>query len=154
MNEILTQENNELKKTIKRLNEEKEIMRKKLEENESQKEKYKLLENDNLIKNNQNYSLQNDDLNQNMIISRQPGEKIISVLFLTMGSQDIMNYSMPCKTTDLFVDLEKKLYSDFPKYKNYETYFTVNTRRIKRFKTIEENKIKSNDIISLFVIEE
>ena len=154
LNEILTQENNELKKAIKRLNEEKEYMRKKLEENESQKEKNKLFENDNLNKKNQNYSLQNNDLNQNIIISGQPGEKIISVLFLTMGSQDIMNYSMPCKTTDLFVDLEKKLYIDFPKYKNYETYFTVNTRRIKRFKTIEENKIKSNDIISLFVIEE
>ena len=29
----------------------------------------------------------------------------------------------------------------------------VNANRILRFKTLEENKIKSNDIISLFTIE-
>ena len=43
---------------------------------------------------------------------------------------------------------------DFPDFKNYETYFEVNTRRIKRFKTIEENNIKNNDIINVFRIEE
>ena len=73
---------------------------------------------------------------------------------MSMGSQDIQNYTMPCKNTDLFVRLEEKLYNDFPKYKNYETYFEVKGRRIKRFKTIEENNIRGNDIISLFFIEE
>ena len=73
---------------------------------------------------------------------------------MTQGNQDIINYSMVCKTTDLFVRLEERLYIDFPKYKNYETYFMVNARRILRFKTLEENKIKNNDIISLFFNEE
>ena len=73
---------------------------------------------------------------------------------MTQGSNDIFNYSMPCKNTDLFVRLEEKLYNDFPKFKNYVTYFMVDARKIFRFKTLEENKIKSNDIISLFFDEE
>ena len=81
------------------------------------------------------------------------GEYIISVNFMTMGNQDIANYSMACKNTDLFIRLEEKLYKDFPKYKDYEAYYEVSTRRIKRFKTIEENNIKNNDIIFLFVID-
>ena len=72
---------------------------------------------------------------------------------MTQGNQDIVNYSMPCKTTDLFVRLEERLYQDFPKYRNVETFFTVNTNRILRFKTLEQNKIKGNFIISLFTIE-
>ena len=89
----------------------------------------------------------------NQAISFKTGDKIISVLFMTQGNQDIINYSMPCKTTDLFVRLEERLYQDFPKYRNVETFFMVNANRILRFKTLEENKIKSNDIISLFTIE-
>jgi hypothetical protein len=73
---------------------------------------------------------------------------------MTMGNQDIQNYAMTCKNTDLFVTLEEKLYNDYPKYKDYDTFFQVNTRKIKRFKTIEENNIKNNDIISIFIIEE
>ena len=93
-------------------------------------------------------------MSKHIIIPDKLGEQIISVNFMTIGNQDIMNYSMPCKKSDLFVKLEEKLYKDFPKYKNYDTYFEVNTRRIKRFKSIEENNIKGNDIIYLFAIEE
>ena len=70
-----------------------------------------------------------------------------------MGNQDIINYSMACKNTDLFARLEEKLYQDFPKFKDYETYFEVKTKRIKRYKTLEENNIKNNDIISIFIID-
>ena len=90
----------------------------------------------------------------NIVSNLLPGENALSVLFMTMGKQDIQNYAMTCKNTDLFVTLEQKLYIDFPEYKNYDTYFQVNARRVKRFKTIEENNIKSNDIIAIFVIEE
>jgi len=119
-------------------------------------EKIKLLENELIDKNNElkKYILDNNKMNENMIIASKLGQKIISVNFMTMGNQDIVNYSMPCKKTDLFVKLEEKLYNDYPNYKNYNTYFEVNTRRIKRFKSIEENNIKGNDIIYLFVIDE
>ena len=73
---------------------------------------------------------------------------------MTQGNFDINNYTMPCKSTDLFVKLEERLYNDYPEYKKKETYFLVNARKIKRFLTVEENKIKNNDIISLFVVDE
>ena len=82
-----------------------------------------------------------------------PGDKIIAVLFMSQGSQDIINYTMACRSSDLFVRLEERLYHDFPEYRNYETFFMVNTKRIFRFKTLGENKIKNNDIICLFISE-
>ena len=69
---------------------------------------------------------------------------------MTQGNQDIYNYSMACKTTDLFSSLEERLYQDFPNYRNIEKIFMVRANRISRDKTLEENNIKNNDIISLF----
>ena len=119
----------------------------------------KNLENEinNKNKEIQNYILQIKNINENKngITSFIPDkEKIISVLFMTQGNNDIFNYSMACKNTDLFVRLEERLYNDFPKYKNYNTFFKVDVNGILRFKTIEENGIKNNDIISVFFEEE
>ena len=69
---------------------------------------------------------------------------------MTQGNQDIYNYSMACKTTDLFSSLEERLYQDFPNYRNIEKIFMVRANTISRDKTLEENNIKNNDIISLF----
>ena len=90
-------------------------------------------------------------INQGIIYN--PGDRIISVNFVSMGNQDIMNYSIACKSSDLFVRLEEKLYADFPQFKEYETFFEVKAKRIKRFKTLEENKINNNDVISIFIID-
>jgi len=94
-----------------------------------------------------------DKQSEDYITSLKPGEKIMCINFVSMGRQDIMNYALACKNTDLFVRLEERLYNDFPQFKNYETYFEVNTRRIKRFKTLEENNIKNKNIISMFIID-
>ena len=106
---------------------------------------------------NQYNGYQMQMMNQNNynldITSINPGEKIMAINFVSMGNQSIINYSLPCKNTDLFVRLEEKLYNDFPKFKDYETYFEVRTKRIKRFKTLDENDIRSNDVISVFIIE-
>ena len=72
---------------------------------------------------------------------------------MTQGNNDIFNYAMTCKNTELFVRLEERLYADFPEYKKLETIFMVDARRILRFQTLDENKIKRNDIISLFVVD-
>ena len=68
-----------------------------------------------------------------------------------MGNQDIGHYSLVCKNTDIFIRLEERLYKDFPMLKDYENFFEVKARRIKRFKTLDENNIKSNDLISIFI---
>ena len=85
--------------------------------------------------------------------NKSENEKIISVLFVTQGNQDIFNYSMACRTTDLFSSLEERLYQDFPKYRNVGKIFMVRAKEILRDKTLEENNIKNNDIISLFPFE-
>ena len=93
------------------------------------------------------------DLDNNDINKVKENDKIISVLFMTQGNQDIINYSMACKSTDLFSSLEERLYQDFPKYRNVKKIFMVRANRILRNKTLEENNIKNNDIICLFPID-
>ena len=119
---------------------------------EKNKELEKLLEEKNKEINDYIFKLSNSNNNE-QLISFKTGDKIIAVLFMTQGNQDIYNYTMPCKTSDLFVRLEERLYHDYPKYRNFETFFMVNARRIFRFKSLEENQIKNNDIISLFTNE-
>ena len=87
------------------------------------------------------------------ITSINPGEEIMALNFVSMGNNDIGHYNLMCKNIDLFVRLEERLYEDFPQFKEFETYFEVNGKRIKRFKTIEQNNIKTNDIINIFTIE-
>ena len=40
-----------------------------------------------------------------------------------VSSQDIQNYSLICKSTDLFEKLEEKLFKDYPKYTKDKTFF-------------------------------
>ena len=80
-----------------------------------------------------------------------PGEKMICIFFIST-SHDIQ-YSVICKNTDIFVNLELKLYREYPKYSENENYFTVNGNKINKYKSLEENKIKDNDIILLNQVE-
>ena len=104
-------------------------------------------------KNKNNFQNMNQQNNAREITYINPGEKIMTINFVSQGNQDITNYSLACKNTDLFVRLEEILYQDYPKFKDFETYFEVRTKRIKRFKTIEENDIRNNDVISVFRID-
>ena len=99
-------------------------------------------------------SQNNNNQGKYKITSINPGEEIMCINFVSMGNQDISNYSLACKNTDLFVKLEQMLNNEFPNLKDKEPYFLVNGRRIKRFKTLDENGIKNNDIISIFLIDE
>ena len=87
------------------------------------------------------------------ITSIAPGEIIMTINFVSMGDQTIGHYSLACKNTDLFVRLEERLYNDYPQFKKYETYFEVNGKRIKRFQTLDENKIENNSIINMFIVD-
>ena len=156
-NNKLKVENKKLEIIINSLKSDNIELKKKEKEIDKLKEKIKELENVINDKNNEikNYISEINYLKEskNQIKSIKPGEKIFSVLFMTQGNNDIFNYSMTCKNTELFVRLEERLYDDFPQYKNIETIFMVDTRRIKRFQTLDENNIKRNDIISLFVVD-
>lgn len=45
--------------------------------------------------------------------------------------------------------IEEKLYESYPDLKNYDNYFWVNGKKIKRFLTLEENNINDGDKIML-----
>ena len=94
-----------------------------------------------------------DYLDTNSIKSLNTQEKILAVNFVSMGVSDIGHYNIICKNVDLFVKLEFQLYKDYPKFKDYDTFFMVNGKKIKRFKTMDENNIKNNDVISIFINE-
>ena len=61
---------------------------------------------------------------------------------------------MACKNTDIIARLEEKLYNEYPKYKDYNTYLTVNGNVIKRFKTLDENGIKNGNSIIVNIYDE
>ena len=74
-------------------------------------------------------------------------EKIISVIFNSFD-EDIY-YSIICKNTDNFKEIEKKFYEKYPEYKNTKNYFIVNGKEIDKTKNLDENKIKNSDIITI-----
>ena len=139
-NNYLYKENENLRKTINNLNNENQLLKNKIKSLES-----KLSSKINDQQNNSQYDY--------TIKSMKSGDKILAVNFISMGNNDIGHFNLICKNTDLFVRVEERLYNHFPQFKNYETYFEVNTRRIKRFKTIAENNIKNNDLINIFIVD-
>ena len=113
----------------------------------------KLLGN-NFVDNNKVSELQNiikekiDEINvlksklsDSNIENIQPGEKIIAI-GITSSDQSIQNFIRPCKDSDLFVKLEEKLYDEYPQFKDVDTYFLANGRKVLRFRSIKENNIK------------
>ena len=106
----------------------------------------KVMEIQNL-KNKINYS-NSPSSNINYIL---PGEKILAINFISTDHK--VNFALACKNTDAFVKLEQQLYDEYPQYKEVNTYFTVGGNIIKRFKSLQENKIKNHDSILLNIYE-
>ena len=77
----------------------------------------------------------------------------MSINFVSMGCHDISNYSLACKNTESFSNLVEKLSNAFPQLRNHNNLYKVNTRTIDLDKTIDENNIKSNDIINVFMFD-
>ena len=50
--------------------------------------------------------------------------------------------------------VEKRLYEVYPNYEEGENYFLVNGNKIKRTKTLKENKIKNSDVIMVHPLED
>ena len=85
--------------------------------------------------------------NDDLINVINPGEKIIAAQFISTDQK--ITYAIPCKNTTPFIRVEEKLYEEYPEYKETENHFIHNGNVIKRFKTIEENNIKSGKPIIL-----
>jgi hypothetical protein len=97
------------------------------------------------------YNINNPISNNSDFGTMKLEEETFSVIFQT-GDQSITR-SFTCKKNYLLVDLEKKFYNEYKKYKELETYLLCNGNKIFRFKTLEENKIKDSDIIIININE-
>ena len=152
-NNILTKEKLQL---IKVINEEKN-------KNKSLIEKIKSME-DFLDKNNPNLKENKYDLFRafldkdkeinllkmklsNFPLELKEGEKLISII-ITNQEENIL-YSIICKDTNNFKDIEYKIHDKYPEFSELNIYFTLNGKRININKSLKENKIKDNSIIVL-----
>ena len=119
--------------------------------NEISQNKMKIYELNNLINiKDKEINDLNQELNNNMnnsLRNIKPNEKILAINFTSIDQK--FHYCLPCKNTDIFVKLEEKLYNEYPQYKDDDIYFMGNGIKIKRFKTLDENNIKSGDTILL-----
>ena len=64
----------------------------------------------------------------------------MNTVYFTSIDQKI-NLAIPCIKTDIFAQIEEKLYKQYPEYRETNNYFIANGKIILRFKTIEDNKI-------------
>ena len=76
-----------------------------------------------------------------------PEEKITCVYFTSVDQN--INYPIPCVKTDIFAEIEEKLYKEYPKYRETNNNFLVNGMQILRFKSIEENRINNGQPVML-----
>ena len=74
-------------------------------------------------------------------------EHMMSVIFTS--SEQKLHCSFICKNTTKFIKLEEEICTTYPEYKETDFFFTSNGNIIDKYKTMEENKIKNNDIIIL-----
>ena len=81
-----------------------------------------------------------------------PGEKLLTIKFISIDQK--INFNTVAKNTDNFTKLESSLYEKYPKYKETENYFLVNGKKLNKHKTLDENKIKDNDVLTLGIFDE
>ena len=74
-------------------------------------------------------------------------EKLISIKFISANKK--INFNIIAKNTDKFLKIEVILYEKYPKYANSKNFFLVNGNRINRNRSLQDNKIKNNDVITL-----
>jgi hypothetical protein len=123
---LMEQLNNEQKK-VKELND-----KIKLYENNDNVKKIKKLEEIIVSLTSQINDLKNNT-NKDKITNIKSGEEIVALFFTSINGE--IHRPISCKNTDTFVKIEEKIYNEYPKYKDYNTYLTVNGNVIKRFKT-------------------
>ncbi len=73
----------------------------------------------------------------------------MSIIFIS-SDQNII-FSFICKNTDIFSFVENKFYEKYTEYKEFDNYFISNGKEINKNESLDENKIKNNDIITIFI---
>ena len=73
---------------------------------------------------------------------------ITCVQFTSMDEK--INLTIPCVKTDIFAQIEEKLYKEYPEYRETNNYFLFKGKQILRFKSIEDNKIGNGFPVILY----
>ena len=76
---------------------------------------------------------------------------IIVVNFMTQDSS--VYEGVKCLPTDVFAEVEEKLYKKYDNLRETNNMFTANAKPVLRFKKLCENGIKDGDKIQLFKLE-
>ena len=164
MQNQLNEEKNKNKKLLEELNKEKLKVKElndklKICENSNNENNKKIKEMEKKIKEMEKI-IKSKNLEINKLKSNNDKNKITNIetgeiiaIFFTSVNQDI-HRPISCKSTDTFVKIEEKIYNEYPKYKDYNTYLTVNGNVIKRFKTLEENGIEDGNTIIVNIYDE
>jgi len=76
-------------------------------------------------------------------------EVIMSIAFITFDESLV--FPIICKNTDIFKFVENKFYEKYSEYKNLDNYFISNGKKINKDKSLDENNINNNDIITIFI---
>ena len=112
------------------------------------------INNNNIIESLKNeIKLKNKEINElkskNNNINQKVDREQIMFVYFTSSDQKI-HYPIPCINTDIFAEIEEKLYKEYPEYRETNNYFIANGKQILRFKTIGENNIGNGLPVILF----
>ena len=88
--------------------------------------------------------------NENNISKAKTNDRAVNII-----SQDSrINYAIPCSGSDVFAEVEEKLYLEYPEYRETNNIFLANGSAILRFKTIDQNNIGTGKPITMIIPED
>ena len=104
--------------------------------------------------NNLKLQLVNKDKELDIIKMNKPKDGYVNynnIMVVHFNSGDgKIDHGIKCLPTETFAEVEEKLYQIYDEYREaYNNTFLANGNEIKRFKTMNENKIKNGDKIQL-----
>jgi len=107
--------------------------------------KYQLVLKDNEIKDLKLKLLENNNsINKN---------KFDMILYFLSTDQVINHVPIRCSYNDTFAEVEEKLYKKYNNFRDTNNTPICNGKPILRFKTLNENKIKDEDVVQLIKLE-
>ena len=74
-------------------------------------------------------------------------DKIMTIIFYCIDEQ--IHFSLICKNTDKFSNIEQKLFEEYPNCQQEHYYFMANGTQINRYKTLEELQLKNSSVITM-----
>jgi len=99
-----------------------------------------IIELKNLIQTYEKIKINNEIIDNKKIDEKPNGKKNdFALLFVST----FFSYAISCSEDDIFAFAEEKLYQKYEEYRDTDNIFIVNGKRIKRFRTIKENKLES-----------